>query len=61
LICPGLEPLSRGLGTNLKLLTNKIVRFHWTSFFGPLSKVALGVWLIDCITIQHFENKKQPH
>ncbi len=38
LICPG--PLSKGLGTNLKLLTNKNAQFHWSLHLGPLSKVA---------------------
>jgi hypothetical protein len=37
----GLEPLSKGLGTNLKLLTNKIAWIHWYKDLGPLSKVAL--------------------
>jgi hypothetical protein len=60
LICLGLGSLSKGLGTNLKFLTNKIVQFHWTPLLGPLSKVALSVWLIDQMTIQNFENKKIP-
>jgi hypothetical protein len=41
LICLGPESLSKSLGTNLKLLTNRNTRFHWTLLFGPLSKVAL--------------------
>ncbi len=43
LICLGLEFLSEGLGTNLKLLTNRNAQFHWTLLLGPLSKVALSV------------------
>jgi hypothetical protein len=41
LICHGLGPSSIGLGTNLKLLTNRNARFHWTLLLGPLSKVVL--------------------
>jgi hypothetical protein len=41
LICHGLGPSSRGLGTNLKLLMNSNAQFHWTLLLGPLSKVAL--------------------
>jgi hypothetical protein len=44
LICFDLEPLSKGLGTNLKLLTNRKNQFHWTLLLGPLVKVAIG-WL----------------
>jgi hypothetical protein len=43
LICLGLGSFSKSFGTNLKLLTNRNVRFHWTSFLGALSKVALNV------------------
>jgi hypothetical protein len=38
LICFGLEPLSKGLRTNLKFLTNRNAWFHWTLLLGPLSK-----------------------
>jgi hypothetical protein len=41
LIRLGLGPLSKGLGTNLNLLTNRNAPFHWTLLLGPLSKVAL--------------------
>jgi hypothetical protein len=37
----GLWPSSKGLGTNLKLLTNKIAWIHWFLDLGPSSKVAL--------------------
>jgi len=57
LIYLGHEPLSKSLGTNLKLLTNKNVRFHWTILVGPLSKVALNVKktriLLDFTIIMH--------
>jgi hypothetical protein len=43
LICLGPRPLSKGLGTNLKLLTNSNARFHGTFLLGPLSKVATPV------------------
>jgi hypothetical protein len=43
LICLGLGLLSKGLGTNLKLLANRNAQFHWTLLLGPLSKVALSV------------------
>ncbi len=43
LIYVGLGPLSKGLGTNLKLLTNKNVQFHWTLILGLLFKVALWI------------------
>jgi hypothetical protein len=33
--------LSKDLGTNLKLSTNKNIQFHWIFLLGPLSKVAL--------------------
>ncbi len=37
----GLGPSSKGLGTNLKLLTNKIAWINWSLDLGPSSKVAL--------------------
>jgi hypothetical protein len=37
-----LGPLSKGFETNLKLLTNKNARFHWTLLLGTLSKVGLS-------------------
>jgi hypothetical protein len=43
LIHLGLGPSSKGLGTNLKFLTNKKARFHWTLFLGALSKVAPSI------------------
>jgi hypothetical protein len=43
LICLGLEPSSKGLEANLKFLTNRNVRFHWTLFLEPLFKVALSI------------------
>jgi hypothetical protein len=42
LICLGFGHLSKGLGTNLKFVTNKNVQFHWPLLLGPLSKVALN-------------------
>jgi len=39
----GLGPLSKGLRTNLKLLTNKIAWIHWSLDLGPSSKVALNL------------------
>jgi hypothetical protein len=41
LICLGLGSLSIGFETNLKLLTNRNVQFHWTLLLEPLSKVPL--------------------
>ncbi len=38
----GLGPSSKGLRTNLKLLTNKIAWIHWSLDLGPASKVALS-------------------
>jgi hypothetical protein len=35
-------PLFKGLGINLKFLTNRNDQFHWTLLLGPLSKVALS-------------------
>jgi hypothetical protein len=43
LICLNLVSLSKGLGTNLKFLTNRNAQFHWTLFLGPLSKVGLSL------------------
>jgi len=40
LICLDPRPLFKGLGTNLKFLTNRNVRFHWTLLLRPLTKVA---------------------
>ncbi len=37
----GLGPSSKGLGTNLKLSTNKIAWIHWSLDLGHSSKVAL--------------------
>jgi hypothetical protein len=45
LICLGPKALFKCLGTNLKLLTNRNVQFHWTLLFGPLFKVALKLGL----------------
>jgi hypothetical protein len=42
-ICLGPRSLSKVLGTNLKLLTNKNAWFHWALILGPLSKVALRI------------------
>ncbi len=63
LICLGLEPSSKGLEANLKFLTNRNVRFHWTLFFEPLFKVALSIqsqiWL-GCVSLKSpsgFQNK----
>jgi hypothetical protein len=39
----GLGPLSKCLGTNLKLSTNKNVWVHWTLLLGPLSKMVLNI------------------
>ncbi len=41
----GLGPLSKGLGTNLKLSTNKISWIHWSLDLGPSSEVALSLGL----------------
>jgi hypothetical protein len=41
LICLGLGPSSKGLATNLKLLTNRNVQFHWALLLGPLPRFAL--------------------
>jgi hypothetical protein len=38
----GLGASSKGLGTNLKLSTNKITWIHWSLDLGPSSKVALN-------------------
>ncbi len=40
----GLGPSSKGLGTNLKLLTTQIAWIHWSSDLAPLSKVALRLY-----------------
>jgi hypothetical protein len=37
----GLGPSFKGLGTNLKLSTNKIAWIHWFLDLGPSSKVTL--------------------
>jgi hypothetical protein len=42
LICFDPQSLSKSLGTDLKLLTNKNVQFHWTLLLGPSSKMALN-------------------
>ncbi len=47
LICLDPEPLSKGLDTNVKLLTNRNARFHWTLLLGPLSKVALSLHVLS--------------
>jgi hypothetical protein len=39
----GLGPSSKGLGTNLKLSTNKIAWIHWSLDLGPSSEVTLRV------------------
>jgi hypothetical protein len=41
LICLCIGSLSIGLETDLKLLTNRNVQFHWTLLLEPLSKVPL--------------------
>jgi len=41
LICLYLGPSSKDLRTNLKLLTNRGVWFHWILLLGPLSKVPI--------------------
>jgi hypothetical protein len=46
LICLSPGPLSKGLGTNLKLLTNRNAQFHWTLLFGPLTEVALSEMMV---------------
>ncbi len=43
LICLCPESLFKGLGTNLKLLTNRNVRFHLTLLLGALSKVVIRI------------------
>jgi len=42
---------SKGLGTNLKLLTNKIAWIHWSLDLGPSSKVTLIIYLHICKNI----------
>jgi len=42
LICFSPEPSSKGLGTNVKLLTNTKAWCHWTLLLETLSKVALS-------------------
>jgi hypothetical protein len=59
LICLGPESLSKSLGTNLKLLTNKNTRFHWTLLFGPLSKVALMFSILFICEIRTGISKKK--
>ncbi len=44
-----LGPLSKGLGTNLKLSTNKIAWIHWSLDLGPSSKVALSLGYLKAI------------
>ncbi len=56
LICLGLGPLSKGLGTNLKFLTNRNAQFHWTLLLGPLSKVALRlISVINYLCLVHYK------
>jgi hypothetical protein len=43
MICLGFGLLSKGLGTNSKLLTNRNVQFHWNPPIGPLSQMALNM------------------
>jgi hypothetical protein len=52
LICLGLGPLSEGLETNLKLLTNSNTPFHWTLPLGALSKVALNIPFFNPINMK---------
>jgi hypothetical protein len=40
----GLGPSSKGLGTNLKLSTNKVAWIHCSLDLGPSSKVAFKIW-----------------
>ncbi len=55
-LCPG--PLSKGLETNLKLLTNKNTQFHWTLLLGALYKVALKYKMPKLrISCTRFESK----
>jgi hypothetical protein len=42
-ICLGPRPLSKNLGTNLKLLTNRNVQFQWTLLLEPSSKVGINM------------------
>jgi hypothetical protein len=54
----GLGPSSKGLGTNLKFLTNRNAQFHWTLFLGPLSKVAPNIEIsIKFVKAQNNGNK----
>jgi len=46
--------LFKGLGTNLKLLTIRNVRFHWNLFLGPLSKVALNLLALSLLLYSMF-------
>ncbi len=50
--CLSLGPLFKGLGTNLKLLTNMNAQFHWTLLLGSLSKVTLS--FMPCWSPGHF-------
>jgi hypothetical protein len=49
----GLGPSSKGLRTNLKLLTNKIAWIHWSLDVGPWSKVTLS--FTTCFSILYLE------
>ncbi len=46
--CLGPRPSSKGLGTNLKFLTNNNVRFHWTLLLGPLFNMTLKLGTCSC-------------
>jgi len=61
-ICLGLIPSSKGLATNLKLLTYRNVQFHWTLLLGAMSKVTLKNFqhtTIDMVLVtkSNFDNK----
>jgi hypothetical protein len=55
MICLGSGLLSKGLGTNSKLLTNRNVQFHWNPPIGPLSQMALSMKQI--IITNHHKKK----
>jgi NADH:ubiquinone oxidoreductase subunit 5 (subunit L)/multisubunit Na+/H+ antiporter MnhA subunit len=58
LICLDPRPLSKGLGTNFKLLTNRNAQFHWMLLFGCLSKLALNSWVGHYFVTTYVKNRR---
>ncbi len=63
----GLGPWSKGCGSNLWLLANRIALFHWTLDLGPSSKVTLNYpekltdnFLCTILLLQHFVLRIHP-